>query len=107
MAKRTVNKSALVRDYILGNPDQGPSDIATALKRYKIKPGFVSNIKTKMRKDGLIEGGVGRRNGRRKQVSTSTDGIVAAARLIQLCGGVQEASEALKAADRVASLIGK
>ncbi len=59
MAK--VNKSQLVRDYVTEHPDAGPSAVAKALRKYKITPNYVSNVKLKMKnaaaKDGLTMAG--------------------------------------------------
>jgi hypothetical protein len=50
MAKQTINKSALVRDYLAKYPEKGPSAIAkqiTEEKGIKLSGKFVATIKTK------------------------------------------------------------
>ena len=48
MAKRRVNKSKLVRDYLAEHPTAGPKEVAEALSKHKISAAYVSNIKFKM-----------------------------------------------------------
>ena len=52
MAKQSVNKSALVRDYLAKYPEKGPSAIAkqiTEEKGIKLSGKFVATIKTKLK----------------------------------------------------------
>jgi hypothetical protein len=52
MAKKSVNKSALVRDYLAKYPEKGPSAIAkqiTAEKGLKVTASFVATVKTKLK----------------------------------------------------------
>lgn len=110
MAKRRkVNKSEEVRKYLKQHPDVGPTAVSEALKQYKVSPAFVSNIKNKMKNGGQAKKKA--RPSRRPTANAaaagaSADGIVAAARLIQLCGGVREASVALRTAEKVADVLG-
>jgi hypothetical protein len=52
MAKKPVNKSALVRDYLARYPEQGPSAIARRITQehgVKLTGKFVATIKTKLK----------------------------------------------------------
>jgi hypothetical protein len=52
MAKQSVNKSALVRDYLAKFPEKGPSVIAKQIgeeQRVKITGKFVTTIKSKLK----------------------------------------------------------
>ena len=99
MAKRKVNKTALVKDYMAKYPDAGPSEIANALKVYKIPAGYVSNIKMKLNK------GSGKPT-RHRRVSSSAnaagENVVAAAAFIKSCGGIDEARQSIEIAQEVA-----
>jgi hypothetical protein len=99
LKKARVNKSAKVREYLKTKPDAGPTEVSEALKAYKISPGFVSNIKTKLRKQN---GAVGRRGSKGRG---SHQGIVVAAELIHVCGGIAAAQDALNAAGKVAEAL--
>jgi hypothetical protein len=101
-----------VRDYLAEHPDAGPTAVANALKRYGISVALVSAIKSK-----------GQTGGRKRRTSKATkrrsvrgrraparragrvEPIVAAAELIRVCGGVDEAKAALDTAGRVASVL--
>lgn len=109
MAKRRkTNRSEVIRQYLAEHPDEGPSEVAQALKRHKVTPHLVSNVKSKMNKGS---------SPRRKKVAkrsapsvapTGTDefaNVVAAAQLIKTCGGLEQAQQALKAAGKVADLL--
>src|SRR5262245_27705116 len=52
MAKQSVNKSALVRDYLAKYPEKGPAAIAQQIneeKGVKVTGKFVATIKTKLK----------------------------------------------------------
>jgi hypothetical protein len=52
MAKQTVNKSAVVRDYLAKYPEKGPTAIAQQIneeKGVKVTGKFVATIKTKLK----------------------------------------------------------
>jgi hypothetical protein len=97
MAKRNLNKTQLVKDYFAKHPDAGPSQVAEALKKYEISPAYVSNIKFKIR-HGI--GGTGSSTG-----GASPESVLAAARFIRVCGGLDHARKALRAAGEVAEIL--
>ena len=52
MAKQSVNKSALVRDYLAKYPEKGPAAIAHQInqeKGVKLSGNFVATVKTKLK----------------------------------------------------------
>jgi hypothetical protein len=52
MAKQSVNKSALVRDYLAKYPEKGPAAIAQQInqeKGVKLSGKFVATVKTKLK----------------------------------------------------------
>lgn len=91
MAKRKVNKSKEVRQFLKDNPDVGPSEVAKTLKHLGISPNFVSNVKMKMKLKST--------GGKSKQ--PDFDALIAAAGFIKACGGVDNAKEALRIAEQV------
>jgi hypothetical protein len=109
MAKKKVaakvNKSQAIRDYKEKNPDVGPTAIAEALtaKGVAVKPAQVSNAlaasKTKKK--------AGRKPTLRAAAPLATaatsniDQLKSAAKLIAECGGVEEATQALKDAGAI------
>jgi hypothetical protein len=52
MAKQSVNKSALVRDYLVKYPEKGPTDITQQINEeqgVKVTGDFVATVKTKLK----------------------------------------------------------
>ena len=88
MAKRTMNKTQLVKEYFEKHPDAGPSEVAEALKKHKISPAYVSNIKFKIR-HGKVAGMKGQPS-------------LVAADLINACGGEEGAIAAIKETAQIA-----
>ncbi len=96
MAKRTVNKTAIVRDYMAKHPNASPLEVAEALKAHGISASYVSNIKIKLKKRT-------RQRPSTRTAYTSSDGnVIAAAEFIKSCGGLDEAHEAFEIAQKVA-----
>ena len=55
MAKKSVNKSALIRDYLAKYPENGPSAIAKQINAehgMKLSGKFVATVKTKLKQAG-------------------------------------------------------
>ena len=118
--KVSVNKSQAIRDHLMAYPNEGPSEVAEAMKSQGIvvTPNFVSNIKLKMKKaDGKPPGKRGRKakatpkpeglrpaagNGAMSQPGVNGYGpVVSAASFIKSCGSLGEARHALEAAGKV------
>ena len=106
MAKRKSNKSEAIRQYLAKHPDVSTHDVAKALN---VTPALVYNVKSvlkaKRRRKKTVEM-------RKPSLSASTvaangvvEQVVAAARLIQSCGGTEGARQALKAAEKVVAAL--
>ena len=104
MAKRKSNKSQAIRDYLTKDPDASAQTIAKALK---VTPALVYNVKSNMN----AKKGTGKRSKRKRRAGSSAtdngsvDHVITAAKLIQSCGGIPEARQALKAAEHVAAAL--
>ena len=111
MAKRKVNKSQKIRDYLAEHPDAGPTEVARALKRYGVSAPLVSAIKARgkpaRRKKRKAKATRRTVRGRRARSGATNQAapIIAAAELIRACGGVAEAKAALDTAGRIASVL--
>jgi hypothetical protein len=112
MAKRKVNKSAKVREYLSDHPNAGPTETARALQEYGVTAALVSNIRSRKKPGRRKKRGkrVGRprgasRNGAMRRKSAQVNAVVEAAKLIRLCGGVDEAKSALATAGQIASAL--
>ena len=99
MVKRRINKTALVRDYMAKYPNAGPSEVAKALKAYKIPAGYVSNIKMKLKKGSGKSARQRRGSG---SANAAGENVVAAAAFIKNCGGIDEARQSIEIAQEVA-----
>ena len=104
---RGANKSELIRNYRIENPDSGPKAISEALTKvgHKVTPAFVSTVLSNdKRRSGKPKG----RRGRRPAGAASNNGAVALNQLIQAkkladqMGGVDKARTAL---DSLAKLL--
>jgi hypothetical protein len=106
-----VNKSQKIREYLADHPEAGPSEVARELKQFGVTAALVSNVKA--RGDAPVRRK--KRRGRKRSVTRNgapgrrrraeAQPIVAAAELIRLCGGVEEAKAALNTAGDVASVL--
>jgi hypothetical protein len=113
MAKRRrVNKSAKVREYLAEHPDAGPAETARALQEYGVTSALVSNVRARgapgkrKKRKGVARRRSVNRNGAPQRHPQTNEPLVAAAELILLCGGVDEARAALEMAGQVASVLG-
>jgi len=50
MAKRKINKSGAIRDYLTDHPEAGPTEVMAALaeKKIKVSATHVSNVKSRI-----------------------------------------------------------
>jgi hypothetical protein len=107
---RVKSKSGAVRAYLKGQPDAGPTEVASALKKrgISISPAHVSNVKAAMRKaDESGKTSLGMKtlanaaNGRakRRKKKHAPDDAVSLSSLLQArqfaknVGGLEEASQ--------------
>src|SRR5690348_414154 len=101
--KRTINKSAAVRDHLAKNPAAGPTEVAAALTKQgvKITPAYVSTVKALLKKAGTnAKASGGKRRGRPTRSSRGGDvvsiaGLLEARRFAERVGGVENASRLL------------
>ena len=89
----------------------GPTEVARALKQFKVSVALVSAIKgkskagrRKKRKAKAAKRSVSGGKGASRQQSAA-EPVIAAAELIRTCGGVEEARAALDTASKVAIAI--
>lgn len=57
MAKKQKPKPSMsdrVREYLKEHPDAGPSEVTEALSEFGVTIGLVSNVKNRMKKQGLL-----------------------------------------------------
>jgi hypothetical protein len=98
MAKKKVNKSQAIRDYIEANPDAGPTEVAAALKKERIivSPAMVSTVKLASKKKGR---GRKKAAGGAKPASDkiALSSLIQAKKMAESLGGVEKAQTALAA----------
>ncbi len=99
MAKRQLNKTAMIRDYMAKHPNAGPSKVAKALRAHKISASYVSKVKTKFKKRTR------QRPSTRTAYASSDGNVIAAAEFIKGCGGIDEALVAFEIAKKVARML--
>lgn len=100
MAKKKVNKSEAIRQYLGKHPKASAQAVSKALK---VKPALVYNVKSSMSK--TRNGKVKRRVKRQSGSLDGMENVVAAANFIRECGGIEQARQALAAAAQVASAL--
>jgi hypothetical protein len=93
MAKRTINKSQSIRDYLEVHPDATPSVVQQDLLRDGIKVGYslISQVKYK----GGGRKATRRGAGRGRPANISMNDLVNAKQLADRMGGLDRAKEAL------------
>ena len=105
MVKRKTNKSEAIRQYLAQQPEKSAADVAKALN---VQPSLVYQVKAALKKQKPVRQ-VARKKTRKRaahaEAKTSVDQVIAAARLIQTCGGIELARQALKAAEQVADAL--
>ena len=91
MAKRKVNKSQAIRDYVTANPEASAKAVVAALAKQNIKVSgpTVATVKSK---SGLSKS----RKGPRASGLVSVDTLVAAKRLSAIAGSTEAAIAAVK-----------
>ena len=104
MAKKTVNKTKLIKEAISAAPEAKPKEIAATLNKYGITATYVSNVKGKLNT---------KPKKRRRKVSPSksvgrpaatTDTLDAAIKFVEQCGGLKAAKAAIEKIERIKSL---
>ena len=114
MAKRKVNKSQEIRDYVSANRTASAKDVVDALKKkgVKVSAPMVANVKSKA---GLTRNGRGRpssngtsRSAKIGRTSPCTDvaleALIEAKRFVAKVGSAQEAVEVIRALEKLDSI---
>jgi hypothetical protein len=108
MAKKPVNKSQTVRDYLKAHPSTANKEVAEALTKQgiEISPNYVAKVKSKM------AAGKGKRKRRHKAAEAAVvktgigiNEIKAAFALLKHCGSIALAKEALAAAVEIQKIL--
>ena len=101
MAKKKVNKTEAIKEALAAAPDATPTEIAHSLKLLKITPGFVSQVKTKMKGKKTKKNKATKKKSKtaRKPSSTKVDlgELIRAKKMAEDLGGVDKAKEVLDA----------
>lgn len=108
MAKKPINKSQTVRDYLNAHPGTTNKEVAEALTKQgiKISANHVGNIKSKM----VVSKGKRKRRKRAATAMSAKGGvsvheIKAAFMLLKECGGIESAKKALEAAREIQKIM--
>ena len=98
MAKKKTNKSALVREYLATFPGVGPSELSAKIKtdhRVDVPPAMISNLASRMKRTTTSPNQV------QLDSASMLTAILTASTLIQQCGSLAAAQEALQAAQKI------
>jgi len=102
MAKRKVNKSQEIRDFVSANRSSSAQDVVDALKSkgIKVTTAMVANVKSKA---GLTRG----RRGRPRKTAAGLNGtrrVGEAKRFVAKVGSTQQALEVIRALEKLDSI---
>jgi len=105
MAKRKVNKTQAVRDFLAENPDATTKDVVAAMNKQRItvSPNYVSTIKTNMKAKGKGKKKVAakKKAAPKKQEAAddkiSLSALKEAKKLAERLGGIEQAKQAISA----------
>jgi hypothetical protein len=99
MAKRTINKSQAIRDYLKTNPTATPTVIQQDLLREGVRVGYslISQVKYKGGGSRKAKRGAGRKG----SANISMDDLVSAKQIADRMGGVDRAKQALMLLERL------
>lgn len=102
MAKRRVNKSEKIREYFDAHPGAKPQEVVEALskKRIKVTAAAVSQVKWQMANKKGKKGGT-RRRGRKTNGDVDLSTLMAAKKLADQMGGIDQARQALDALSKL------
>ncbi len=113
MAKRKVNKSQEIRDYVIANPTAKLKDVVAAMKKKNliVSIATVANVKSKAgltRRRKKSKGKVGRPSTVKvaRTNDVTLDALVDAKRLVAKAGSTQRAIEMIRAIEKLDSIAG-
>ena len=108
MARRKINKSEAIRRYLAKHPNAAADEIVKAVN---VQSAHVYNVKSMLKKSRMNSPQMSQAKQRAAASHNagvgngSVDEVVAAARLIHSCGGIERARLALNAAKKVAEAL--
>src|SRR5262245_48568662 len=100
MARKTINKSQHIRDYLASHPSATPSVIQEDLQRQGIKVGYSLISQVKYKGGGARKATRGGR-GRGRAPNISIDELVGAKQIADRLGGLDRAKQALSLLERL------
>jgi len=111
MAKRKVNKSQEIRDFVGEHPTASARDVVDALKKrgIKVSAPMVANVKSKAgltrSKRGRPPGSGASRNGKTaSNAGLALDALIEAKRFVAKVGSTQNAVDAIRALEKLDSI---
>lgn len=111
MAKRKVNKSQEIRDYVSANPTASAKGVVDALQKkgIKVSAPMVANVKSKAGLTRSKRGrppGSGAKVGRTKCADVALDTLIEAKRFVAKVGSAQKAVDVIRALEKLDSIAG-
>jgi len=112
MAKRKVNKSQEIRDYVSSNRTASAKNVVDALKKkgISVSAPMVANVKSKAgltrSKRGRPPGSVASRAVRSNGADVALDALIEAKRFVAKVGSPQKAVEVIRALEKLDSVAG-
>jgi hypothetical protein len=104
MAKRKVNKTQAVKDFLAENPDAATNDVVAAMKKQRIvvSANYVSTIKSNLKGGGKAKKKVAAKKKAAPKKKAADDKIslsalMEAKKLAAKLGGIEKAKEAISA----------
>lgn len=99
--KTKVNKTQVVTDALAKDPDASPKELAAKLTKRGIKmsAGYVSTIKSSLKKKGGVKGA--KRRSRQSDDSVSLAALVEAKGMVERLGGIETARAVLNALSKL------
>jgi hypothetical protein len=101
--EKSPSKAERVRQYDIEHPDSKPRDVAAALEQFGITAQYVSLIRLKDRQKGESPSRAPSKDVSRFDTDLTMTELIAAARFIKECGGLERAQGALRAAAEIAN----
>jgi predicted transcriptional regulator len=92
-AKKQVNKTQLIKDAMVKNPNASPAEIAKGLSKHGITAQYVSVVKSNLKKGKKTTKRKG--TGKKKEAAFTVSELVKAGKLAEELGGVEKAKEVL------------
>lgn len=110
MAKRKVNKSQEIRDYVSANRTASAKDVVDALKKrgIKVSAPMVANVKSKAgltrNRKGASANGAAKVGRAANGTGVALDALIAAKRFVAKVGSTQQAVDVIRALEKLDSV---